>query len=303
MNRHIIALGLALAAVTALMPRVGASPDSKWSEWSIPENLGPRINTPFVEASPAISRDGLTLYFNSSRTDPMGDLYVAKRERVDFPWEEPVNLGATINTASFEGFAALSRNEHHLFFVRSPGDIWVSYRKNVHVDLGDSGWETAVPLGPGVNTSAAEQGPSYFENRRRGLPQLFFHRSVSSGPSLPPIIDIYVADAFGPASLVKELNSDAVDARPSITADGLEIFFHSNRPDPEAMGGFDMYSSVRKSVLEPWSPPRPLGIIVNTSASDFLGYISPDGATLFFSSTRDGSNDIYVTTRTKRGRR
>jgi Tol biopolymer transport system component len=41
---------------------------------------------------------------------------------------------------------------------------------------------------------------------------------------------------------------------------------------------------------------------VNTAASDFLGYISPDGATLFFSSTRDGSNDIYVTTRRKDGR-
>ena len=197
-----------------------------------------------------------------------------------------------INTASFEGFPALSRNEHHLFFVRTPGDIWVSYRKNVHDDLGDSGWESPVPLGPGVNTAASEQGPSYFENRKRGLPQLFFH-SLRPGSAL---VDIYVADAFGSAVPVNELNSAETDARPSITADGLEIFFHSNRT---GSAGFDMYSSVRKSVLDPWSEPEPLGTVVNTAASDFLGAISPDGETLFFSSTRDGSNDIYVTTRSK----
>jgi WD40 repeat protein len=301
MNRHFIALGLALAVVTALMPRAGASPDSTWSEWSIPENLGAGINTPYADASPAISRDGLTLYFNSTRPgvppDAFGDadLYVAKRERVDLPWNEPVNLGDKINTAAFEGFAALSRNEHHLFFVRPPGDIWVSYRKNVHIDVGDSGWEAPVPLGPGVNTSNPEQGPAYFENRRLGLPQLFFH-SVRPGSAL---VDIYVADAFGSAVPVNELNSTGVDARPSITADGLEIFFHSNRT---GSAGFDMYSSVRKTVLDSWSPPRSLGNIVNSTASDFLGYISPDGETLFFSSNRDGgfgSTDIYMTTRSK----
>ena len=65
--------------------------------------------------------------------------------------------------------------------------------------------------------------------------------------------------------------------------------------------GSDLYASVRKCVLEPWSEPQTLGT-VNTAASDNLGAISPDGAALFFTSTRDGgfgSNDIYVTTRTK----
>jgi hypothetical protein len=93
------------------------------------------------------------------------------------------------------------------------------------------------------------------------------------------------------------------DSEPSITADGLEIFFHSNRT---GRAGIDMYSSVRNSVLEPWSEPKQLGTVVNTAANDGLGAISPDGETLFFTSTRDGglgSNDIYVTTRTKHGKR
>ncbi len=165
-------------------------------------------------------------------------------------------------------------------------------------------WETTdgrlpVPLGPGVNTSDSEGGPAYFENRKRGLPQLFFN-SLRPGSALT---DIYVADAFGSAVPVNELNSTGTDADPSITADGLEIFFHSNRT---GSAGTDIYSSVRKSVLEPWSEPKPLGTVVNTAASENLGAISPDGETLFFTSTRDGgfgSNDIYVTTRTKHRRR
>jgi hypothetical protein len=287
--------------VMMLMPLADASPDSKRSEWSTPVNLGAGINTSFGEAAPAISQDGLTLYFVSNRPgvppDAFGDndLYVARRESVDLPWDWPVNLGAKINTDAFEGFPALSRNEHHLFFTRPPGDIWVSYRKSVHDDLGDLGWQLPVPLGPGVNTFDSEVGPAYFENRKGGLPQLFFN-SLRPGSALN---DIYVADAFGSAVPVHELNSTENDVDPSITADGLEIFFHSNRT---GSAGNDMYSSVRKSVLEHWSQPRNLGTVVNSAANDFLGAISPDGKTLFFTSTREGgfgSSDIYQTTRTK----
>ena len=154
-----------------------------------------------------------------------------------------------------------------------------------------------VPLGPAINTSDSDLAPAYFENRKRGLPQLFFNRPQPGSA----FTDIYVADAFGSAVPVTELNSTGNDARPSITADGLEIFFHSNRT---GSAGSDMYSSVQKSVLESWSEPKTLGTVVNTAASDFLGAISPDGETLFFTSTRGGFglNDIYVTTRTKQRR-
>ena len=56
--------------VMMLMPPADASRDSKRSEWSTPVNLGAAINTAFGEAAPAISRDGLTLYFVSN---PVGN--------------------------------------------------------------------------------------------------------------------------------------------------------------------------------------------------------------------------------------
>ena len=64
-----------------------------------------------------------------------------------------------------------------------------------------------------------------------------------------------------------------------------------------------MWHSVRKSVLEPWSTPKNLGDIVNTPSNDFLGAISSDGETLYFTSDRTldnfGGRDIYMTTRSK----
>jgi len=301
MNRHLIGFSGMLALVIALAPSAGAW---RYSDWSPPVNLGSIINSAFSEGGPAISKDGLSLYFNSGRPDGFGngDIYVARRESVDLPWDWPVNLGEIINTDSDEGFPALSRDEHNLFFVspRASGgaDVWVTYRQDVHDDFA---WQPPTLLGPAVNTAANDHGPGYFENRKLGLPQLYFHSNRPGGPGSN---DIYVADAFGPAVLVHELSSPQGDFRPAISRNGLEIFFHSNRPG--GVGAQDLWGSVRKSVFDPWSPPENLGTTVNSQINDFGAAISSDGETLFFTSNRPdglGLNDIYMTTRTKgRGR-
>jgi hypothetical protein len=49
--------------------------------WSMPESLGPTINTEFLEAFPALSLDGRTLLFQSARPGGVGgsDLYMSTR--------------------------------------------------------------------------------------------------------------------------------------------------------------------------------------------------------------------------------
>ncbi len=58
--------------------------DSTLNPWSTPVNLGPTINTAAAEAGPALSRDGTTLYFYSTRPGGFGgeDLYVTTRSKV-----------------------------------------------------------------------------------------------------------------------------------------------------------------------------------------------------------------------------
>ncbi len=72
-------------------------------EFSIPENLGPIINTPGDDAAPFIHSDGRTLYFASNGRVGMGgyDLYYTTLQP-DGSWSEPKNMGYPINTPADE---------------------------------------------------------------------------------------------------------------------------------------------------------------------------------------------------------
>src|SRR5262245_35043735 len=71
----------------------GAGP--KYSDWGPPINLGPGIDTPANDQHPAISKNGLSLYFTSNRAGGLGadDLWVVQRLTIYSPWGPPQNLG------------------------------------------------------------------------------------------------------------------------------------------------------------------------------------------------------------------
>ena len=91
-------------------------PEGYWSE---PTNLGAVVNSPAYDAAPCISSDGLMLFFHSSRTGGYGvhDIWVTRRKTPDDPWEEPVNLGPSVNTSLGDGGPALSADGKTLYFM------------------------------------------------------------------------------------------------------------------------------------------------------------------------------------------
>jgi hypothetical protein len=289
-----------LVLVSAFTASPGAQ---KYSDWSEPINLGPNVNSTSMDRGPAISKDGLSLYFASNRPGGFGDgtedIYVSQRETRDSEWGPAVNLGPIVNTAANEQVPALSRDGHLLFFTsnRMPGgfglpDIWVSRREHTHDDFA---WQPAENLGPGVNSPGQEEGPSYFENDETGGPQLYF----SGGMSRPGGPGIFVSEqaadgSFGPAVLVLAFSSQ----RPSIRHDGLEIFLTSGRPGSIFP---DLWVATRETVFDAWSAPMNLGSPLNTELVDVQAYISSDRETLFFASNRPGGGptDLFMSTRTK----
>src|SRR5437870_8186333 len=298
-------LVLTLLVIVIGLPAAQAQ---KYSDWSTPVSLGPVINSAFNDQQPAISKDGLSLYFTSNRPGGLGgfDMYVSQRACVDDPWGSPVNLGATVNTTFDEGNPAFSRDEHLLFFQsKRPGgfggiDLWVSQREHTHDDFD---WQPAVNLGPGVNSAADDNGPSYFGNEDDGAPQLYFGSTRAGGLGGA---DIYLSEqmadgSFGPAVLVTELSSVANENDPSIRHDGLDIFFHSNRVGSTGTA-LDLWVATRESTLDPWSTPVNLGNTINTVFLEQNAYLSSDNRTLLFSSDRPGGSgglDLYMSTRTK----
>ena len=307
MNKSKLCITSLVGAIVLVSAFTPSSRAQKYSDWSEPINLGPTVNSVFLERAPAISKDELSLYFGSTRLGGFGleDIYVSQRETRDDEWGPPVNLGPIINTLANESVPAFSRDGHLLFFSSGrPGgfggvDIWVSRREDTHDDFA---WQQAENLGAGVNSLSTDAGPSYFENDEVGVPQLYFNSNRPGGPGTS---NIYVSEqtadgSFGAAVLVLELTSLGDSNRSSIRHDGREIFFGSNRPG--SINISDLWVATRETVFDVWSEPINLGATVNSGPLDVQPHISSDRETLFFASTRPGglgSTDLYMSTRTK----
>jgi hypothetical protein len=269
------------------------------SAWSQPVNLGPVVNSEFVDFTPEISKDGLSLYFGSDRPggmSPAPDMWVSHRESLGAPWGTPVNLGPVVNSVGADAAPHLSRDGHYLYFssTRAGGlgqqDLWVSWRGDVHDDFA---WQTPVNLGSAVNSDAFDAGPSLLGH------ELYFTSNRESGDPLDVFLSLREGNGFGPAALVAELSSEGNDLRPTLRIDGKEIFLSSDRAG-SIEGSQDIWSATRSGRGNAWSVPENLGSPVNTSATDQQPALSDDGSTLFFASDRDGGSgdlDIWVTTR------
>jgi hypothetical protein len=204
-------------------------------DWGEPVNLGSNVNSPYEERYPNVSANGLSLYFTSSRHGGFGgtDIWVTTRKTTSDPWEQPVNLGSTVNKSGDEWESFISTNELALYFTCDwPGgsgsfDIWVTTRQ-----MKEDPWAPAENLGPTVNSSSGDGAPCISGD---GL-TLFFCSSWPSSPYVLDFYDLYITrrsntgvdwielDNLGPT-----VNSTSGDVSPSVSSDGRMLYFSSQR--------------------------------------------------------------------------
>ena len=290
----------------------------KFSEWSAPVSLGPVVNSPNLDFWPSISPNGLSLYFGSNRFGGIRggpdnqDIWVTRRASLDAPWGAPRNLGPNINTEFRDNSPRISRDGHWLIFgsgrttgkcvANSIVEFYISYRENADDDFA---WEPAVHFGCELAGAMENIGQTFFHDDDKGITTMYF-ASARAGDS-PLALDIYVSTrnfhgAFGPPALVSELNTPVVDSAGTVRADGLEMFFKRGLPPP---GPADLMVTTRETTSQPWTTPKSLGPLVNSSEIDNQHpSLSCDGTALYFTSNRpgglgNGSYDFYVTTRKK----
>ena len=109
---------------------------------------------------------------------------------------------------------------------------------------------------------------------------------------------------FGtPVNLGPPVNTVSIDQIPRLSADGLELYFDSDRPG--SYGYWDLYVSVRDSKDALWGTPENLGPVVNSPRPDGGAFLTVDGLELYFHSHNRpggrGSFDIWMTKRETRG--
>jgi outer membrane protein OmpA-like peptidoglycan-associated protein len=130
------------------------------NRWSPARNLGGTINTKYKETQPSLSPDGQSLYFVSDRPGGFGglDIYVSQKDKRG-NWQEPINLGTTINT-SRDDLTPYLHFDHQTFYFASEGhpgyggmDIFMS--KIDH----EGAWSNPQNLGHPYNSKGDDSCP------------------------------------------------------------------------------------------------------------------------------------------------
>lgn len=208
----------------------------------------------------------------------------------------PVNLGPNVNSAGHEGSPDISADGRSLYFdALRPGglggwDIWLSEANAPH-----AGYGVAAPLGAPVNSRYDDSGPCISDD---GLTLLF----ASNRPGGRGDFDIWMTTRRAtdepweePVNLGPVVNSSAYDNHPSISPDGLTLYFDSRRPNDRGQRGInDIYRCTRATVDDSWEAPEALAI--NTDGIEYSPDISRDDRTLYYDSPLAG-RDIWMSKR------
>ena len=171
-------------------------------------------------------------------------------------------------------------------------DIYVATRTDV-----SQAWGVATAVAE-LNTASNDVAPALSSD---GLTMIFAsNRAGGQGGN-----DLYVSTramlnaAWSTPANIGGLNTAAAEAGPSLSDDGLSLYFHS-----DAAGGFgntDIYVSTRASLAANWGAPVNLGTNVNSVDFDLAPDIASDGLSLYFHTTRTGgpggAHDIWRSTR------
>ena len=210
----------------------------------------------------------------------------------------PVNLGPVINTAARDAEPTFTADGLTMYFNcfdregEKGSDICVSQ------------WEEDAWSNPRIVWEVSTR--EYLEVEPLLSPdgqQLYI---MSNRPGGKGGTDIWVSDRIGgnwttPKNLDGPMNSAYSDHCLYFAGDEWEIaYWTSTRPG--GFGGNDIWTSERINGV--WQEAENLGPNVNSAASEHHSLPSPDGDSLYVTTTRDdgfGGEDIFVTTRDENG--
>ena len=133
--------------------------ENKNSDWSVPVNIGPPINSKDHQFYPSISKNK-NLYFTSDALGSKGkdDIFFSKWD-VD-AYTTPVSLSESINSEGYEFNAFLAPDESYIIFTGylreegyGSGDLYRSYKGS------DGRWSKAKNLGLNINSDKMDYCP------------------------------------------------------------------------------------------------------------------------------------------------
>ncbi len=240
------------------------------------------FNTFASEQLTDLSSDGLTAILQSDRaSSPRSRIFSSTRPTLSDPWSVPSNADfAATNSATNVGHGILSPDGLSLFYQDNPL-IKQAVRATPFAPF-----SAGTPVAQ-LNIGAAERPGKLSADGLRMVLEIFDGSDTNLFVSdRPTISDPWSTPTQGP--FAANVNTTSLEFEPYLPPDDLQLFFASTRPG--GIGGIDIWWADRASVSDPFSVPVNL-TSVNTLDSDR----SPElfGDTLFFTSTRNGTSDVF----------
>lgn len=260
--------------------------------------LNAEVNTEFVEHSPFITPETLTLYFTARRKDGMGnndehslDAYredIYRAYYYEGNWVDVENIGPPVNTEHHDASVGVSFDGKTLFVYRftvaNGGDLFYS-------EMQEGDWTEPIPFGRTINTEFHESEACFSPDGRL----MFF---ISDKPGGVGGRDIYYSKklrtgGWGRAyNLGSKVNTPFDEHSIYMHPDGKTLYFSSKGHN--SIGGYDIFKTTFKN--RRWSTPINLGYPINTPGDDTHFVLTPDSKSAYYSSEKKngaGANDIY----------
>ena len=264
------------------------------------ENVGPRVNSPYPDFNPYVTRKETTLYFSSKRQGNIGNMldydgyYTADiflSENKYGQWEKSKRLATSINSPLVEELCGLSSDGTYLFAYVDNLD----YKMQVCVSVKEGkSFQRINSLGMNVNipktsTSSATITPDkkiiFFSSSREG----------AIGGS-----DIYMAKllpsgGWGTAENIGDVvNTQYDEDYPYLAPDGKTLYFASIGHN--SMGGYDIFKTTWNKAENTFSEPVNIGYPVNNPEDNTTISFTGSGRYAYISALRKdtyGNLDIY----------
>lgn len=271
-----------LALIAAACGRIGfngrddaAKPaPCAWTAFQPPVRLPPPLNSTFDDWFPT-PRGDAELYFHSYRTGSLGAaLWVARRASTGDGFDPPTRMDQ-LDTVDDEVAPTITDDGLELVFERDSGSgvahLYSSRRGSSDVPFVDA---SQLMLG---DSNAVDTTPWLSGDGLR----LIFSSARSGGIGALDLYETSRADRSGDWALPKpliELDDIANDASPTLSVDGLDIYYSSIRTG--TLNEYDVFTAHRSALDQPFEAPHRVTEL-ESDLDEFGLRLTADGTSLF----------------------
>lgn len=269
------------------------------------ENLGININSDLPELRPTVSADGNLLFFicenhpantKYNSVPNSQDIWYAIRDS-NGVWQEARHLKFPLNTSQYNAVYWISPDNNRILIRGAFGNGGAYFGKGVSLCKREANGRWSEPEELRIkNYEKYDRGVVSGATMAQDCKALVLYMTPDRGSSNNDLFVCFPQQDGSwsePKSLGKQINLPGDEMTPYIAADGVTMYFSSNRPG--GLGDNDIWMTRRlDKTWTKWSTPVNLGSPINTEGWDAFFTLDAGGEYAYLTSNKDtyGESDI-----------